>query len=33
VPFAEAIAMIRDGKITDAKTVTALLWVERWTKR
>lgn len=27
VPFAEAIAMIRDGRITDVKTVAALLWV------
>jgi ADP-ribose pyrophosphatase len=27
VDFAEAIQMIRDGRITDAKTVTALLWV------
>jgi ADP-ribose pyrophosphatase len=33
VPFAEAIGMIRDGKITDAKTVTALLWVEKWVLR
>jgi len=33
VPFAQAIDMIREGKITDAKTVTALLWVERWVKR
>lgn len=33
VPFEEAIGMIRDGKITDAKTVTALLWVEKWVKR
>jgi ADP-ribose pyrophosphatase len=32
VPFDEAIAMIRDGRITDAKTVTALLWVDRWAK-
>jgi ADP-ribose pyrophosphatase len=30
VPFDEAIAMIRDGRITDAKSVCALLWVERW---
>ncbi|MCX7961025.1 MAG: NUDIX hydrolase [Burkholderiales bacterium] len=30
VPFAEALAMIRDGRITDAKTVCALLWVERF---
>lgn len=28
VPFDEAIAMIRDGRITDAKTVAALLWVK-----
>jgi ADP-ribose pyrophosphatase len=30
VPFAEAIAMIRDGRITDAKSVAALLWFEKW---
>jgi ADP-ribose pyrophosphatase len=28
LPFREALAMIRDGRITDAKTVTALLWVK-----
>ncbi|HWA38091.1 MAG TPA: NUDIX hydrolase [Burkholderiales bacterium] len=28
VPFGEAIAMIRDGRITDAKTVAALLLVK-----
>ena len=28
VPFDEAIAMIRDGRITDAKSVTGLLWVK-----
>ena len=33
VPFDEAIRMIGDGRITDAKTVSALLWVERWVKR
>jgi ADP-ribose pyrophosphatase len=27
LPFDEALAMARDGRITDAKTVTALLWV------
>lgn len=27
VPFDEAIRMIRDGRITDAKSVAALLWV------
>jgi len=30
VPFDEAIAMIGDGRITDAKTVAALLWVEKF---
>lgn len=30
LPLAEAIAMVRDGRITDAKTVAALLWVGRW---
>lgn len=30
VPFAEAIAMIRDGRISDVKTVAALLWVDKW---
>jgi len=29
VPFAEAVAMIREGRITDAKTVSALLLVEK----
>ena len=28
VPFDEAIAMVRDGRITDTKTVSALLWVK-----
>jgi ADP-ribose pyrophosphatase len=28
VPFEEAIAMIRDGRITDAKSVTGLLWMK-----
>jgi len=27
LPFADALAMVRDGRITDAKTVAALLWV------
>ena len=27
VPFGEAIAMVRDGRITDAKSVAGLLWV------
>jgi ADP-ribose pyrophosphatase len=30
VGFDEAIVMIRDGRITDAKTVAALLWVKQF---
>jgi ADP-ribose pyrophosphatase len=30
VPFSEAIAMVRHGRITDVKTVAALLWVDRF---
>ena len=30
VPFAEALEMIRDGRITDCKSVSALLWLDRW---
>jgi len=30
VPFDEAIAMVRDGRITDAKSVAALLWADKW---
>jgi ADP-ribose pyrophosphatase len=30
VPFDEAIAMIRDGRISDVKTIVGLLWVEKW---
>ena len=30
VPFADAIAMVRDGRITDAKSVAALLWTAAW---
>ena len=30
VPFAEALEMIRDGRITDCKSVSALLWVDRF---
>ena len=32
VPFAEAIAMVREARITDAKSVAALLWVNTWRK-
>ena len=30
LPFSEAIAMVRDGRITDSKTVVGLLWVDKW---
>jgi ADP-ribose pyrophosphatase len=30
VPFDEAVAMVRDGRITDAKTMVAVLWVDKW---
>ena len=30
VPFAEALEMVRDGRITDSKSVTGLLWYEKW---
>jgi ADP-ribose pyrophosphatase len=30
VPFGEAIAMVRDGRITDVKTVAGLLWVAQF---
>jgi ADP-ribose pyrophosphatase len=29
-PFAEALRMVRDGEITDAKSVAALLWVRQF---
>jgi ADP-ribose pyrophosphatase len=32
VDFSEALEMIRDGRITDAKSVAGLLWVDRWIK-
>jgi ADP-ribose pyrophosphatase len=30
VPFTEAMTMVRDGRITDAKSVSALLWYAAW---
>lgn len=30
LPMAEALSMIADGRITDAKTVSALLWVQQF---
>jgi ADP-ribose pyrophosphatase len=32
VKWGEAIAMVRDGRITDAKSMTALLWVDAFLK-
>ena len=31
VPFDEAITMVRDGRITDSKSVAGLLWVKSFT--
>ena len=31
VQFDEAVAMVKDGRITDSKTVAALLWVKTFT--
>jgi ADP-ribose pyrophosphatase len=31
LPLGEALAMIRDGRITDAKTIVGLLWLDKWT--
>jgi len=30
LPFTEALAMVRDGRITDAKSAAALFWVHTW---
>ena len=30
LPFDQAVAMVRDGRITDSKSVAALLWVKAW---
>ena len=30
IPFGEAVAMIRDGRISDSKSVAGLLWVDKW---
>ncbi len=32
-PFDEALDMIRRGEITDAKSVAALLWVDKWVRK
>jgi ADP-ribose pyrophosphatase len=33
LPFADAVAMVGDGRITDAKTALSLLWLERFRGR
>ena len=33
VPFGEAVAMVRDGRITDSKSVAGILWADRWVAR
>jgi ADP-ribose pyrophosphatase len=33
IPFGEAIAMIRDGRITDSKSVVGLLRIDKWSVR
>jgi ADP-ribose pyrophosphatase len=33
MPFAEALAMVRDSRITDVKTIIALLWMESFSNR
>jgi ADP-ribose pyrophosphatase len=30
LPFDEALAMVRDGRITDAKTMVGVLWIDKW---
>ena len=32
LPLAEALAMVRDGRITDVKTIVALLWLDTFGK-
>lgn len=33
VPFDEAVAMVRDGRISDSKSVIGILWVDKWVER
>ena len=33
VDFSAAMQMIRDGKITDSKSVAGLLWVDKWLRQ
>jgi ADP-ribose pyrophosphatase len=32
-PFDEALEMVRTGRITDAKSVSGLLWVDKWLRQ
>ena len=33
VDFDEALRMVRDGRITDSKSVCSLLWVDKWCRQ
>jgi ADP-ribose pyrophosphatase len=33
VPFEAALTMIREGRITDSKSVSGLLWVDKWLRQ
>jgi ADP-ribose pyrophosphatase len=33
IPFGEALAMVRDGRISDSKSVVGILWVDKWAAR
>jgi ADP-ribose pyrophosphatase len=33
VPFDEALAMVRDGRISDSKSVVGILWADKWVAR
>ncbi len=33
VPFDRALEMIREGRITDSKSVSGLLWVDKWLRQ
>ena len=32
VPFDDALAMVRDGRISDSKSVIGILWVDKWVR-
>jgi len=33
VPFDQAVTMVRDGRITDSKSVAGILWADKWVAR